>query len=370
MRWIADCNSENLSLLTEYLDFNRMSYEKRDLWQCTAQADRRYDVPDDLLECQDTVLILSSGIFELMLQWPRCWDRIRQYLQHNRMLVWANYDSFDIINRCQGWLQKLDASIPPQQCWIWVDARPTQHNWMQRLQHISILPWELNRWCRMLRIEGTRLDKHAQSRDFMLTMIIKRTRPHRAALWTELQSRPGLLDRGWVSAKHRRSTWLGLQPHWDDGREWYPSMDLYRHSWLEVVPETFYRHGYFLTEKTIKPMVTKTPFLMVANQHYLKFLHSLGFKTFGDIIDESYDDYFHLQDRVRAMVDQLESIVAQGAQRFYQQALPVLEHNYRHMQIIEGGWQHRVDHMFGAVISQVDQKFNSLYNMDIIEEQT
>lgn len=66
---------------------------------------------------------------------------------------------------------------------------------------------------------------------------------------------------------------------------------LWQKSLWHVVNETvFYDHKLHLTEKTFKPIVTKRPFILAAAPGNLRYLRSYGFKTFGDWIDESYDD--------------------------------------------------------------------------------
>ena len=53
-----------------------------------------------------------------------------------------------------------------------------------------------------------------------------------------------------------------------------------------------------LTEKIFKPMMLEKPFVVNGTKGYLKELKRLGFKTFSDVIDESYDDaeFFWLGD--------------------------------------------------------------------------
>lgn len=51
----------------------------------------------------------------------------------------------------------------------------------------------------------------------------------------------------------------------------------------------------FFSEKIWKPIMVGHPFLIYGNQHTLKYLKSLGYKTFDKWIDESYDD---IPDRV------------------------------------------------------------------------
>jgi hypothetical protein len=140
---------------------------------------------------------------------------------------------------------------------------------------------------------------------------------------------------------------------WGDG---HASMDLYRDSLVEMVPESWYKHGYFVTEKTTKPMATKTPFLILSTCFYLEYLKSLGFKTFHSLIDESYDQQYRVQDRVRLAVQSLEDIVRNGARSFYDAAQPILEHNHSRLCEIQGLWQYELDIMLQREFELVDQK--------------
>ena len=45
----------------------------------------------------------------------------------------------------------------------------------------------------------------------------------------------------------------------------------------------------FISEKTWRPILNLQPFIYFGGYKSLAKLHKLGFKTFGNIIDESYD---------------------------------------------------------------------------------
>lgn len=48
-------------------------------------------------------------------------------------------------------------------------------------------------------------------------------------------------------------------------------------------------HRFFMTEKTIKPLLIGQPFVIYAGQGFLQHVKDLGFETFGALWDESYD---------------------------------------------------------------------------------
>ena len=60
---------------------------------------------------------------------------------------------------------------------------------------------------------------------------------------------------------------------------------------IQIVPETvFSTEKIHLTEKIFKPIVMYQPFILMSGSGGLEYMRSYGFKTFGDIWDESYDD--------------------------------------------------------------------------------
>lgn len=64
----------------------------------------------------------------------------------------------------------------------------------------------------------------------------------------------------------------------------------YKSTYFSIVTETlFFELGNYLSEKTWKPIQHLHPFVFVGRPGMLKYLHSLGFKTFSDFWDESYD---------------------------------------------------------------------------------
>jgi len=88
----------------------------------------------------------------------------------------------------------------------------------------------------------------------------------------------------------------------------------------------------FFTEKTFKPISCRQPFIMAGAYQQLKVLRDLGYKTFGDFIDESYDDIQDDKERLNKVVDVVEYICSlsnEALSEMLLQMLPILEHNYR-----------------------------------------
>ena len=72
--------------------------------------------------------------------------------------------------------------------------------------------------------------------------------------------------------------------------------DIYNPYLINLVTETYYFNHWniasemFITEKTIKPLMTNQIFIIIGPRGILKKLKEFGFKTFNEFFDESYDD--------------------------------------------------------------------------------
>lgn len=67
-------------------------------------------------------------------------------------------------------------------------------------------------------------------------------------------------------------------------------LDFYDQFQIEVVAETFIDgETFFPTEKIMRPIMGCKPFLVLGPVNFLKNLRAIGFRTFGECWDESYD---------------------------------------------------------------------------------
>ena len=77
---------------------------------------------------------------------------------------------------------------------------------------------------------------------------------------------------------------------------------------IELVAET-YTLGttFFPTEKTVRPIVGLKPFVIYGPIDHLKNLKKLGFKTYDDFWDESYDQYQGVErwKKIQQVIDQI-----------------------------------------------------------------
>jgi hypothetical protein len=75
---------------------------------------------------------------------------------------------------------------------------------------------------------------------------------------------------------------------------------IYNQGYVNLVVETNldYQDNFFLTEKTIKCLITGQPFIVVASPYFLQHLRKLGFQTYNMIWNEDYDNILTYQERI------------------------------------------------------------------------
>jgi hypothetical protein len=78
---------------------------------------------------------------------------------------------------------------------------------------------------------------------------------------------------------------------------------------IEVVLETLFDDGRLhLTEKSLRPIACAQSFILAGTHGSLEYLRSYGFKTFGSVWDESYDQIEDPNERLNAIVDLMNQI--------------------------------------------------------------
>lgn len=108
-------------------------------------------------------------------------------------------------------------------------------------------------------------------------------------------------------------------------------IDVYNNTIYSIVAETDADNTLsFYSEKTAKALISKRLFVAFTGFKFLKNLRAIGFQTFGDFIDESYDNIQHDGQRYQAAFDQVRYLCAQNnvavIDTLYK-ARPVFEHN-------------------------------------------
>jgi hypothetical protein len=80
---------------------------------------------------------------------------------------------------------------------------------------------------------------------------------------------------------------------------------------IEIVAESYcLGNTFFPTEKTVRPLSAGKPMLVMGPRHFLRRLRDQGFRTWGDLWDETYDELEGLA-RLSAILDIVTAIEAQ-----------------------------------------------------------
>lgn len=175
------------------------------------------------------------------------------------------------------------------------------------------------------------------------------------SLWTNLDSNPGpgqgikhhlmntmsmtqSLPKEYEVVKYQQST-IDTDNHYKKyslfNNEWgeiYLEPQAYIDTFFSLVTETVFEYPYsFRTEKIWKPIAMGHPFVVVANAGYYRDLHNLGFKTFGHVIDESFDLIEDNQQRIERIAQVVEDLCRQDLASFLKECYTVCKYNQQHL---------------------------------------
>lgn len=107
---------------------------------------------------------------------------------------------------------------------------------------------------------------------------------------------------------------------------------LYDSSLITVVTETFFETPVIsVTEKSLKPLFYKQPFIIAGAPYSLEYLRKKGYKTFSNWFDESYDTETDHDARIIKIAEVCRTINAwspEQKQKFIEETKDVLEHNF------------------------------------------
>lgn len=106
---------------------------------------------------------------------------------------------------------------------------------------------------------------------------------------------------------------------------------LYPEFFCDIVCETYFSgRVFFMTEKIMRSIINKKPFLVQGPQWFLKNLKKLGFQTFDRWWDEGYDEDpwdFRYQG-IKINIDYIANQSLATVQQWHTDMKPVLDHNY------------------------------------------
>ena len=205
----------------------------------------------------------------------------------------------------------------------------------------------------------------------LYTSIFGRWTPDREIYYKKLEEE-NLIDSGFISRWANEKTHL-ISPDWKESHlDMYRNLDFhdggttwrtfdkkfrglqpfYELSFCGVIVEQLNRSGLVcLHDKTCLPILFKRPFIFFAEKHSLKSLKNLGFKSFEEIFDESYDEESNLEKRTQMVASQISKLNKMSRTDWiglYKKVEDRVEHNHQLL----------YDYRFG---NDVNCKFNQYF---------
>lgn len=111
----------------------------------------------------------------------------------------------------------------------------------------------------------------------------------------------------------------------------FTKKDIWLDTYFSIVSETSVNeYCTFITEKTVRPMIYYHPFIVWGNPNTLSYLRSIGFETFPEFFDESYDSVHNEKDRLDIILDNVNRLCNMDITEIhdlYQIVKPKLIHN-------------------------------------------
>ena len=118
---------------------------------------------------------------------------------------------------------------------------------------------------------------------------------------------------------------------------------LYLNSYFSIVTESHFREigRFIISEKISKALIGMHPFFLYAQPYTLNYLQERGFETFGDIIDESYDEEIDDEKRFEMVTKEVIKFFKNNTLEdlhnlYYGKLYSKLLHNHeRHQAVVE-----------------------------------
>lgn len=118
---------------------------------------------------------------------------------------------------------------------------------------------------------------------------------------------------------------------WDSGAVGSDILGWYDNIFVDLVCEKMISgKNFFPTEKTARPLATKTPFIVMGAPNFLSNLRRLGFKTFDGFWNEDYDyqQGFQRATSIKIVLDQIAKMDTKQINSLQRQMQPILDHNF------------------------------------------
>lgn len=123
-----------------------------------------------------------------------------------------------------------------------------------------------------------------------------------------------------------------VKPKMDNSVSGLVPWEIYNRTWFSVICETLAKDRVFLSaEKIAKCLQARRLFVVFAIQGFLQHYRDWGFETFGDVIDETYDNEPDDIQRWSQAFEQVKWLTKQNLPALLKKLQPRLEHNHHRL---------------------------------------
>lgn len=213
--------------------------------------------------------------------------------------------------------------------------------------------YQMDNWAKNLL---SQVDLNLQDKPFSFDCLLGREKPHRdfvSACWHLSNHKDRVMHSYFRDDIHKglwdldignvTQTWQSIRVYkdYDVALSSLIPYNIYNQSYHSIIAESnCFNQFAHLTEKTAKPIMAQRVFVAFAGQHYLKSLRRLGFETFSDVIDESYDVEPNHSSRLLMAWQQVEKLCGENPQAVRARVQEILKHNQNHF--LTTDWHHTV----------------------------
>lgn len=221
-------------------------------------------------------------------------------------------------------------------------------------------------------IEKLPLIDNPKNKDKMFDALLGAPKPHRSRVYDFLNKNPNIsavikmqytdniehstffVDPGIEISNDLANLYSGNQASYKDttmNASSFLPVEIYQQTAYSIVTETYtVPNLIFFTEKTAKPIMAKRLFVIFAGPGYLQELNNIGFKTFDNVLDESYDLEPNDVKRWDMALEQVRRLSQMNQQQVCEKIQDRLDHNQR--LLLETDWIGKFNQQIIDVINE------------------
>lgn len=246
-------------------------------------------------------------------------------LTHEHLLI--KIMDFDQTREAQQWTDHVFDSKHKPYTFLFLNgrARPHRKYLYERMRRLGLLDRSLWTMLDAKPCVVRRFSFREDGIDVMATPTELRRLPdqYEVARYREPHFGPIVPDRTFLKQELFRREWGEIYLYH------LPYVDTY----FSLVTETVCSESdiSFRTEKIAKPLAMGHPFVVAANRGFYRDLRALGFRTFGHVIDESFDEIEHAQTRMDRLITVVSDLCGQDLGSFLDACRDTCKYNQQHL---------------------------------------